>query len=67
MDKIYLHTDDIKSIQKFMEAFPGKDVVLLEADSSSGIGTILTATITGVTLEGQIVNVTKPIVDESSW
>lgn len=67
MNEIYLHRDDLVSIQKFLDSFPDKDIVLLTADSSSGIGTLLTASIVGVLVNNQVVNVSKPIVDESSW
>lgn len=67
MNKIYLHRDDLVSIQEFMDSFPDKEFVELTADSSSGIGTILTATIRSVDLNGNLVDVSKTIVDESSW
>ena len=67
MQTIHLHRDDLVSIQKFIEAFPDREYVTLKADNSSGIGTILTATLVGVTVNGNIVDVTKNIVDESSW
>ena len=67
MNEIYLHRDDLVSIQKFLDSFPDKDIVLLTADSSSGIGTLLTTSIVGVIVNNQVVNVSKPIVDESSW
>ena len=67
MKTIYLHRDDLIAIQKFMDAFPDKEFVEVTADSSSGIGTILTATIKGVEVNGNLVDVSKTIVDESSW
>ena len=67
MAKIYLHRDDLVSIQKFMEGFPDTELVELNADSSSGIGTILTATLNSVVVNKTIVSVSKTIVDESSW
>ena len=67
MKTIYLHRDDLIAIQKFMDAFPDKEFVEVTADSSSGIGTILTATIKGVDVNGNLVDVSKTIVDESSW
>ena len=67
MQTIYLHKDDLETIQQFLASFPEKEFVQLTADSSSGIGTILTATIVGVDLNGNNVNVSKTIVDESSW
>lgn len=67
MQTIYLHKDDLVTIQQFMNAFPEKDMVELSADNSSGIGTILTATLRAVDLNGQVLDVSKTIVDESSW
>lgn len=67
MNTIYLHRDDLVSLQKFMEAFPDKEFVELNADNSSGIGTILTATIKAVVVNGNVVDVSKTLVDESSW
>ena len=67
MQKIYLHRDDLVAIQEFMEAFPETEIVELNADSSSGIGTILTATLNSVVVNKTIVSVSKTIVDESSW
>ena len=67
MQTIYLHRDDLASIQKFIDNFPDKEFIELTADSSSGIGTILTATIKAVVVNTEIVDVTKTIIDESSW
>lgn len=67
MQKIYLHRDDLVAIQEFMEAFPETEIVELNADSSSGIGTILTATLNSVLVNDNLVSVSKTIVDESSW
>ena len=64
---IYLHRDDLETIQQFLNAFPDRDYVELNADSSSGIGTLLNATLIGATVNGHVVNVTKNIVDETSW
>lgn len=67
MQRIYLHRDDLVAIQEFMEAFPESEIVELNADNSSGIGTILTATLNSVVVNKTIVNVSKTLVDESSW
>ena len=67
LDTIYLHKDDIKSIEKFLDSFPDKYVVMLTSDNSSGIGSIIKAHIIGANVNGHIVTVTKSIVDESSW
>jgi hypothetical protein len=67
MNQMYLHKEDLQSMLKFLESFPDKDTIFVTADNSSGIGTITKASIIGVVVNGQIVTVTKDIVDESSW
>lgn len=65
--EMYLHKEDLQSMLKFLDSFPDRDTVFVTADNSSGIGTIIKASIIGVIIQGQIVTVTKDIVDESSW
>lgn len=67
MNTIYLHRDDIISIQKFLDSFPDKDTVQITSDNSSGIGSIIKASVIGAMVNGNVVTVTKDIVDESSW
>lgn len=67
MNTIYLHRDDIISIQKFLDSFPDKDVVQITSDNSSGIGSLIKASVIGAMVNGNVVTVTKDIVDESSW
>lgn len=68
LNKVYLHKDDLETLLQFLKAFPnGTDVVEVISDNSSGIGSIVTATIRGIALNGTVVDVTKTIVDESSW
>lgn len=64
---IYLHRDDLVTIQQFLAAFPEAHQVEITADVSSGIGAIVDATIHGAEVNGQKVSVTKNIVDETSW
>lgn len=64
---MYLHRDDLKEIQKFLDAFPDSDTVEVICDSSSGIGSIITATLHAVGVNGLEVNITKIIADETSW
>lgn len=64
---IYLHRDDLQTIQQFLDAFPESHQVEVTADISSGIGAIIDATIHGVEINGQRVAITKNIVDETSW
>jgi hypothetical protein len=68
LNSIYLHKDDLETLLQFLKAFPnGTDVVEVISDNSSGIGSIVTATIRGIALNGTVVDVTKTLVDESSW
>jgi hypothetical protein len=67
MNSVLLHKDDLVTIKQFLDAFPDKDYVEITADNSSGIGTIIKAHITGAIVNGHIVNISKDIVDESSW
>ena len=67
MNEIYLHRDDIKSISDFLDSFPDKHTVLITSDTSSGMGAIVKAHIICTTISGHMVDVTKTIVDESSW
>jgi hypothetical protein len=68
LNSIYLHKDDLETLLQFINAFPtGTDIVEVISDNSSGIGSIITAKISGIALNGMVVDVTKTIVDESSW
>ena len=67
MSEIYLDRHDLKNILDFLNDFPDQEVVQVTADSSSGIGTVIKATIIGATVNGNIVTVTKHIVDEAGW
>lgn len=68
LNSVYLHKDDLETLLQFLNAFPnGTDIVEVISDNSSGIGTIITAKINGIALNGTVVDVTKTIVDESSW
>lgn len=67
MTSMYLHIDDVETILQFMKAFPESHTVEITCDNSSGIGSIINATIHGVDVNGVKVAVTKNIVDETSW
>ena len=43
-DKMFLHRKDIEKIKDVLEKFPNVEVFELDADTASGIGTILTMT-----------------------
>lgn len=64
---IYLNRDDLRTIQQFMDAFPGSETLEITSDTSSGIGAIMHAILHAIDVNGHRVNVTKQIVDESSW
>jgi hypothetical protein len=66
MNKVSLHRDDVREILQFVEKYPESDYLTIEVDSSSGIGSIVTVSIPAV-VNGDMVVVTKTIVDESSW
>ena len=70
MKSIYLHRDDVETILQFLKAFPEARTVEVTCDDSSGIGSIINATVHHVVVNGMNgtpVSVTKNIVDESSW
>ena len=65
MNKIYLCKDDLLDIVKLLEDM-GADVALVSSDTSSGIGSIITASVT-VQTNGHSGEFTKIISDETSW
>ena len=68
MNTITLHTDDIKAIQAFIDRQEGatSEYITITVDSSSGIGSIIKVSLNAV-VNGDLVEVTKTLVDESSW
>jgi hypothetical protein len=66
MNKVSLHRDDIREILQFVEKYPDSEYLTIEVDSSSGIGSIVTVSVPAV-VNGDMVIITKTIVDESSW
>lgn len=66
MNTIHLHRDDVETILQFIKKYAEDEYVTVTSDSSSGIGTLINASITTI-LNGDRVKITKPIVDESSW
>lgn len=66
MEIIYLTKSDLEAIQKFVNKYQDVDVFELQAESSSGIGTILHVAVK-TAREGDFVQIRKTIVDESSW
>lgn len=66
MNSIYLTKDDLDKIQAFVNKYPSVATFELQADSSSGIGTILHVSV-NVSSNGDWVQIRKTIVDESGW
>ena len=66
MNSIYLSKDDLNKIQAFVNKYPDNEIFELQADSSSGIGTILHVSV-NLTYNGDWVQIRKTIVDESGW
>ena len=66
MNKVTLHREDVANIKKFIDKYPTADFVTIEVDSSSGIGSLVNASINAMVNE-DMVTITKTIVDESSW
>jgi hypothetical protein len=66
MNTIHLHRDDVETILQFIKKYPESEYVTVSYDSSSGIGSIIDASINTV-INGDVVTLTKHIVDESSW
>lgn len=66
MNEITLHRDDLETILQFIKKYPTTDFVTISVDSSSGIGSIVKASVFSI-VAGDPVTITKTIVDESSW
>ena len=64
--EITLHRDDLVAIKEFIEKYPESDFINISVDSSSGIGSIVKASLPTV-VNGDLVTISKTIVDESSW
>ena len=64
---MYLHIEDLEAIMDFMKKFEGVEIVEVEADSSSGIGTTITARLHHVEVNGEKVTVSKVISDVENW
>ena len=64
---MYLHIEDLEAIMDFMKKFEGAEIVEVEADSSSGIGTTVTARLHHVEVNGERVTVSRVITDFENW
>lgn len=66
MNEVTLHRDDLETIMQFMKKYPEVGFTTISVDSSSGIGSIVKASVFTV-VNGDAVSIVKTIVDESSW
>lgn len=67
MQQIYLHRDDLNKMIDLLNTIqPADDMLLLKSDSSSGIGTTLTATM-DVEVNGQMGEFTATISSVENW
>lgn len=66
MNEVILHKDDLIAILEFANKYPDSDYVTVSVDSSSGIGSLVSASLRTVINQDPVI-ITKQIVDESSW
>jgi len=67
MNEITLHKHELDAIVAFVSKYPSSvDYINITVDSSSGIGSIVKVSVKTVT-NGDMVEITKTITDESSW
>ena len=67
MNEITLHKHELDAIVAFVSNYPSSvDYINISVDSSSGIGSIVKVAVKAV-VNGDFVEITKTITDESSW
>jgi len=66
MNEVILHKEDLVAILAFSNKYPESDYITVSVDSSSGIGSLVSASLRTVINEDPVI-ITKQIVDESSW
>lgn len=67
MKEITLQKHELDAISAFVSKYPSSvDYINITVDSSSGIGSIVKVSVKAVT-NGDMVEITKTITDESSW
>ena len=64
--EVVLHRDDLVAILAFSNKYPDSDYITVSVDSSSGIGSLVSASLRTVINEDAVI-ITKQIVDVSSW
>lgn len=66
LKEIKLHRYDLKLIIEFANKYPKSEYITILADDSSGIGSLVSASLKTV-MHGDEVTITKSIVDVDSW
>jgi hypothetical protein len=66
MNTVCFNREDLNSILDFFNKYPAAGLVTIQADGSSGIGQHVTASVEAE-IWGDMVTVTKTIVDETNW
>jgi len=67
MKEITIQKHELDAIVAFVSKYPSSvDYINITVDSSSGIGSIVKVSVKTVT-NGDMVEITKTITDESSW
>jgi hypothetical protein len=64
--EVSLHRDDLVAIKEFTDKYSESDFITITVDSSSGIGSIVKVSLP-IVINGDLVTISKTIVDESSW
>ena len=66
MNYLHLNKTELESILEFLNKYPAECLTTLRWDSSSGIGTVLTAEVR-TRINNDYVAVVKTITDQTSW
>lgn len=66
MNYLHLNKGELESILEFLNKYPAESLTTLRWDSSSGIGTVLTAEVR-TRINNDYVAVVKTITDQTSW
>lgn len=66
LKEIKLHRYDLKLIIEFANKYPKSEYITISADDSSGIGSIVSASLNTV-IYGDDITITKSISDVDSW
>lgn len=63
---MYLHKEDLEKILEIVAEFPDVETFQVESDTSSGIGAVVTLTVT-TTINGRPADVTYEISGVENW